>query len=345
MVGLNAANSDNSSATSERLSYKFQRLRERIRQAIADGELSGKLPGERELARRFDANPKTLSKALTDLAGEGLLDRSIGRGTYLRGSGPEPQTDDRWLILATPAQAQSSIVELLQQRNPRAEIATTSVLRPTFISQFNAVIDLDGSAPESFYRDLLVRGIPVLLMDREPSGQKAHAVVLDYRHAASCLARDLFLAGHRRVLVVGAADSTVQSVRMAAGRYSPHAAVQAAAIDDSGAILNSGSTAILCEGESAIRRVRELSGTYPQLARTSISAVAVLSGDPICSGIFIQCAQLVDAGVELIRSSTHRPSVEWLTGTYCERGTIFAVPERAYELPLAAVPQPSALSA
>src|SRR5258706_15746710 len=64
------------------LSYKFQRLRERLRAAVSNGELSGKLPGERSLARRFHVNAKTLSKALTDLAAEGLLDRSIGRGTY-----------------------------------------------------------------------------------------------------------------------------------------------------------------------------------------------------------------------------------------------------------------------
>src|SRR5688572_29321287 len=50
------------------LSYKFQRLREKLRQAVASGELSGKLPGERALARRFHVNAKTLSKALTDLA-------------------------------------------------------------------------------------------------------------------------------------------------------------------------------------------------------------------------------------------------------------------------------------
>jgi len=66
---------------SVRLSYKFQRLRERVRQAIGSGELSGKLPGERELAKRFSANAKTMGKALTDLAAEGLLDRRIGRGT------------------------------------------------------------------------------------------------------------------------------------------------------------------------------------------------------------------------------------------------------------------------
>src|SRR6266566_7947725 len=70
------------------LSYKFQRLREKLRAAVASGELSGKLPGERALARRFHVNAKTLSKALTDLAAEGLLDRSIGRGTYVKTEAP-----------------------------------------------------------------------------------------------------------------------------------------------------------------------------------------------------------------------------------------------------------------
>src|SRR5215471_19763548 len=83
-----------------RLSYKFQRLRERLRQAIASGELSGKLPGERQLSRRFRVNAKTLSKALTDLAAEGLLERSIGRGTFVRGAAePAPANTDRWLIV------------------------------------------------------------------------------------------------------------------------------------------------------------------------------------------------------------------------------------------------------
>ncbi len=77
------------------LSYKFQRLREKLRKAIADGDLSGKLPGERTLSRRFHVNAKTLSKALTDLAAEGLLERSIGRGTYVRGSAPPVVTAKR----------------------------------------------------------------------------------------------------------------------------------------------------------------------------------------------------------------------------------------------------------
>src|SRR5271155_3813347 len=82
------------------MSYKFQRLRERIRQAVSSGELAGKPPGERELARRFRVNAKTLSKALTDLAAEGLLHRSIGRGTFVRSDVPqENRGEGPWLLL------------------------------------------------------------------------------------------------------------------------------------------------------------------------------------------------------------------------------------------------------
>jgi DNA-binding transcriptional regulator YhcF (GntR family) len=75
--------------TSPRLSYKFQRLREQIRAAIVRGELTGRLPGERELARRFAANAKTINKALCDLTSEGLVIRRIGRGTFVSAGGGE----------------------------------------------------------------------------------------------------------------------------------------------------------------------------------------------------------------------------------------------------------------
>src|ERR1700759_2903350 len=99
------------------LSYKFQRLREKLRQAIASGELTGKLPGERALARRFHVNAKTLSKALTDLAAEGLLDRSIGRGTYVKGSAPATSACvGRWLVLSdSPGGEHACTLEALRK--------------------------------------------------------------------------------------------------------------------------------------------------------------------------------------------------------------------------------------
>ena len=147
-----------------RLSYKFQRLRERLRQAIASGELSGKLPGERQLSRRFRVNAKTLSKALTDLAAEGLLERSIGRGTFVRGQ-QEAATanEDKWLLICDPDQIHSPIVQAISQANPAAQVATdVSSMRPSFINQFKAVVDFAEATPETFLRDLIVRNIALV---------------------------------------------------------------------------------------------------------------------------------------------------------------------------------------
>src|SRR3984893_1710543 len=106
------------------MSYKFQRLREKIRTAVASGELNGKLPGERALARRFHVNAKTLSKALTDLAAEGVLDRSIGRGTYVKGSAPAAPGEGRWLVIVDPEQAASPLVHGLRAVNAELQVAT-----------------------------------------------------------------------------------------------------------------------------------------------------------------------------------------------------------------------------
>src|SRR5882757_7211827 len=110
------------SENSESFSYKFQRLRERIREAVAKGELSGKLPGERALAKRFHVNAKTLSKALTDLAAEGVLDRSIGRGTFVKGHAPANAVAKRWLIVCDPDQTAWDLIQLIRAAHPEVDV-------------------------------------------------------------------------------------------------------------------------------------------------------------------------------------------------------------------------------
>src|SRR3954471_19945432 len=146
------------------LSYKFQRLRERLRNAVSTGELAGKLPGERTLARRFNVNAKTLSKALTDLAAEGLLDRSIGRGTYVRTSDPSSAAKaTNCLIVCEADQAQSTLVRLFRAANPDAAIVhEVASLRPSFLKQFDVVVDFGRATPDRFLRDLVVRNVHVI---------------------------------------------------------------------------------------------------------------------------------------------------------------------------------------
>lgn len=67
-----------------------------------------KLPAERDLARNYGIARNTLRRLLQDLTEEGLLDRQIGRGTFVRGLTPEardpaPQALSSQLRGASPA--------------------------------------------------------------------------------------------------------------------------------------------------------------------------------------------------------------------------------------------------
>lgn len=307
----------------ERLSYKFQRMRERIRQAVVSGELTGKLPGERELAKRYKANPKTLSKALTDLAAEGLLDRSIGRGTYVKGSAPTlAERTTQWL---TFCDVNSPLLEELRRKRPELVVhPPTEELRPSFLTPFNVAIDLTGRLTDAFIKSLLVRGINVLLLGTEPQGVKVNAVLLDKAHAAWSLARGIFLAGHRRVIVVGGDAGVVESVKVAAARYAPDAHLETTTPDALAAMVANGETpAIICDGVDAARRVLADSAGNTALARASLAALGVLEGDAPCTGIYVDTAEIVETGLELVKgTANHRPTVIYLSGHYVQRDTV-----------------------
>lgn len=327
-----------SSAASARLSYKYQRLRERLRQAVIDGELSGKLPGERELAKRFNANPKTLSKALTDLAAEGVLLRSIGRGTYVKGDEPTGPLSEKWLLLTDADRLGSPFIQQLLACNAQIEVATAANdLRPSFLSQFHAVIDFRRSTPEELIRDLLVRGVSVVCIGREPSQFKVHAVLLDRAHAAATLARDFFLAGHRAVCVVcePAEKAIFNAVRLAAERFAPHAAVSRIKPNEIASLVDNNRAAVICDGAPLAAKIVQLAKNTP----LSMAAIGCLHDQPPCTGIYVDPAQVAESAAELLRNGQmHRPTTLWLTGTYIDRNTIVASP--------ANLPQPvTALSA
>jgi DNA-binding transcriptional regulator YhcF (GntR family) len=310
-----------------RLSYKFQRLRERLRQAVASGELAGKLPGERQLARKYRVNAKTLSKALTDLAAEGLLDRSIGRGTFVRGSEPSiPSQPERWLIVCDTDQLASPLIRLLTQQNPSAQVVTeTTSLRPSFLNTFAAVIDLARQTPEAVLRDLVVRNMNVLLVGREPATYSMHAVVVDAALAASCLARDLLLGGHRHLLGVTAPGSVMaHAIRQSIARYAPQATLDIVLPHEVTAGVEQGATAILCDSTAHadhVRRVLERdSFSVPE--RVSICAIGTMHGNAPCDGYFITPEQELQAIGEILRdTSPRRPTTLWLTGVHQRVGT------------------------
>jgi DNA-binding transcriptional regulator YhcF (GntR family) len=320
------------SAHESKLSYKFQRLREKLRAAIASGELSGRLPGERHLARRFHVNAKTLSKALTDLAAEGLLDRSIGRGTFVKGTGDVSQVDpaaDRWLVICDPEQTHSTIIEHLRRAHQNTQVVTdTASLRASFLNSIKVVIDLSSHTADSFLRDLIVRNISVVLVGREPTTYSVNAVLVDRSLGAACLARDMMMSGHRRFLAVERRGQTsvVEAIRKTAQRYAPDATVDSVyAQDVAGAIDQSQATAIICDTRKAAVQIREtLQRRGIEVpGRVSLAAIGSGWGDYPCSGYFLHSQQKADTIVQLIgETNLKRPTTIWLTGAFVDGGTI-----------------------
>lgn len=309
------------------LSYKFQRLRERIRKAILSGELAGKLPGERVLAERFGANAKTLSKALTDLAAEGLLERSIGRGTYVRGSAPQANKAGRWLILCPPDRAMDPVVRLIQQGNSNTEIShDVSSMRPSYLSQVTGVVDYYSDVPESFLRDLVVRNITVISAGREPRTYSTHCVMIDNILGTACISRDLMLAGHTRLAAVEQRGSTViaDTIRKTAARFAPAAVVDVCSVEEAASMVQHGVTALVCDSSAGARMaIQQLTSRGIEVpSQVSVAAVCCVDGDYPSTGYFVSPLQMADAIVEMLRETQNkRPATLWLAGSMLDRGT------------------------
>jgi DNA-binding transcriptional regulator YhcF (GntR family) len=308
------------------MSYKFQRLREKIRRAVESGEFVGKLPGERELARRFRVNAKTLSKALTDLAAEGLLHRSIGRGTFVKGADGQGESAAGPWLLIVDADTDQNMIQHLQALNPQAQVSDdVANLRPSYLNQFNAVIDLAAQTPEPLLRDLLVRNISIVAAEREPRTYSTSAVLLDVPLGVAHLTRELILAGHRRFLAIEGrdGDTIANEIRRRAPRYCSDFSVDVCCPGDVPCAVEQGATACICGSADAasqtLRVLEDAAITVPQ----QISVAAVGYGEELpCTGYFVPGHQRAAAVDDILRhGQAGRPTTLWLSGILLDRGT------------------------
>jgi DNA-binding LacI/PurR family transcriptional regulator len=197
-------------------------LREQIRQAVLSGEFGERLPGERELGRRYHANAKTINKALSDLSSDGLLVRHIGRGTYIAAAESTQVTGTRTrafqcLVAAHPLGGhRDQLLDLIRQRmsarghnfscsnieSDRQDVplsawpaasrrATDGVLcyPPSPLS------DGVGRLSTECVAELHRRHVPAVVIGATCTDAKLNSVVPDYSDAGFRLAEYLFNAG------------------------------------------------------------------------------------------------------------------------------------------------------
>lgn len=318
----------------QRLSYKFQRLRERLREAIETGVLSGKLPGERVLARQFRVNAKTLSKALTDLAAEGLLERTIGRGTFVRGQAEEREKSlGKWLIISRPGAQSSPLARALLNHNPDSEVqADLGALRPSFLNGFTAVIDLHGHLPEQTLRDLILRSLNVILVDSLPKTYSTHSVLVDRHLCANLAARDLANEGFASYIIIDDEQGSLgDGFKRSLQKLDPEAKIGSMLIDAVGQFKANGErTAFICAdmqlASHAAQALKRSGVKVP--AEAAVIGIGVEGGGDgyhPCSGYVVSAEQVAEAVKQILsEGQTHRPTPLWLVGNYVDHGTLKA---------------------
>ena len=75
---------------------KYRQIADAIGESIADGRLAegARLPAQRDLAYDIGVSLNTVSRAYADAIERGFVHGEVGRGTYVRASGPLPPHDD-----------------------------------------------------------------------------------------------------------------------------------------------------------------------------------------------------------------------------------------------------------
>lgn len=306
------------------LSYKFQRLRERLREAVRTGELAGKLPGERVLAERFDCNAKTLSKALTDLAAEGLLERSVGRGTYVKGHGPRPEKS-AWLIVLSPEDGDADyIVRRLSTCGVELEVVRgMPTRRPSYLAQFLGVVSFWRALPADLVRELLVRGISVVAVDHEPEAYAVNSVMVDRAGGAVRAARELIAMGHTKIAILereGMPEMTpaIQAVAKLLG----HVEIEVYKCAELANMARSTATGMIVKSASWAKRLRDKMEAAGRKVPQDVSMIVVGLDDldpaphdaaDLPNAYLVSPEELVDAVLLCLKGAqSKRPISLWL---------------------------------
>jgi DNA-binding LacI/PurR family transcriptional regulator len=214
-----------------------------------------------------------------------------------------------------------------------------TALRPSFLKQFDAVIDAGRDTPEAFLRDLLIRNVPVVALNREPGTYSVHTIGTDRALGAAALARDLALAGHHAFAVVRWLPRSIvpATFEQAALRYCPEATVKVIAPEDVLAAVegSKGVTAVVCDSVDCARMVRsaieEAKVRLPD--ELSLAAVGCCDENHPCSGQFVDSRVAVAELAELLKAGGcgPRPATLWLAPRWVDKGTTGPLPRHLGE--------------
>ena len=192
-----------------------------LRQEILSGvhRADHAFPSELDLAERFEVCKDVVRQSLRLLAGEGLLRRIRGQGTFLGEAVKDTGSSQVFLTSFQGAEASGALAQALQPgvdahgmalsvcRVPLEDLeAEATALRDIASRHPRAILAspaLDGDRDNrNIYNQLLANGMPLILIDRHVPAVMADAVYFDYEGSMHAATQALLASGCQRPAVV-----------------------------------------------------------------------------------------------------------------------------------------------
>lgn len=195
----------------------YQQIREILRKEILDNMSVGdRIPPERELAERFNANRATVSRALASLVSEGLLVRRAARGTFVAGGRQNTAVRTKTVALAVPeivgpfpTGVVRSAARELRKRGYKPVLFDSDNCAATEHGELERLMEegLEGAMviPVALRDNLPVfdrlrrLGYPLVFLDHKPVEFELDYVASDHFWGAYEATRILIERGHRRI--------------------------------------------------------------------------------------------------------------------------------------------------
>lgn len=190
------------------------------------------LPSEADLCRQYGISRSTVRQTLAGLAREGLVRTEAGRGTFVVGLAPQPETPPgpgvglvvpqlSGLLLARVlegaqeelARAGHALLVETSAFQPGGEERAVRGLRQRGVAGALVVPSAACATPPDFYQETADEGFPVVFVDRHRTDGTVPWVASDNVGGGRELARHLVRLGHRRLAYVLSRDFPATSLQ------------------------------------------------------------------------------------------------------------------------------------
>lgn len=207
---------------------KYILVQEKIKQAIKHREITGKLPGERTLAKDYGYSYMTIRKAVDNLVAEGILYKLPTKGTFVADRKTAKKNTkilgyflDNSIVAGLTSPYYSLIFDSLEKQARKHGYSLIYFSDAGDSSSLKHLNNVDGVIISCFPRieniiHEINQHVPVVVMDNSSSDKTIPSIIIDNFNAVSASVDYLCSLGHKRIgFMTGLEDSDVGKNRYA----------------------------------------------------------------------------------------------------------------------------------